>query len=32
VISETLDFYSSSGEIIIADKNYNVLSNLQIKY
>ena len=32
VISETLGFYPASGEIVISDKNYNVLSSLEIKY
>jgi phosphohistidine phosphatase SixA len=32
VMSEILNFYPASGEIVISDKNYNVLSSLEIKY
>ena len=32
VISEVLDVYPSSGEIVISDKNYNVIGNLQFNF
>jgi phosphohistidine phosphatase SixA len=32
VISEVLDFYPSSGEIVISDKDYNVTGNLNFKF
>ena len=32
VISEVLSIYPSSGEIIISDKNYNVIGNLKFEY
>jgi phosphohistidine phosphatase SixA len=32
VISEILDFYPSSGEIVISNKDYKVIGNLKIKY
>ena len=32
VIYETLDYSSSSGEIIISDKNFNMINSIEIKY
>ena len=32
VISELLNVYPSSGEIVISDKNYNVIDSIEIKY
>ena len=32
VISEVLNVYPSSGEIVISDKNYNVISNLNLDF
>ena len=32
VISEILNYYPSSGEIVIADKKLNVVGNFKIKY
>ena len=32
VISEALDYAPSSGEIVITDKNFNILDNIQIDY
>ena len=32
VISEILNVYPSSGEIVISDKNYNVIDSIEIKY
>ena len=32
LISEVLNYNPSSGEIVVSDKNFNVIGNLQIKY
>ena len=32
VISEALDYSSSSGEIVISDKNFNIINSIEIKY
>ena len=32
VISETLNYTPSSGEIIVADKNFKILGNIEIDY
>tara|TARA_B110001452_G_C15083578_1_gene378057 strand:+ start:54 stop:614 length:561 start_codon:yes stop_codon:yes gene_type:complete len=32
VIAEVLNIYPSSGEIVISDKNYNVIGNLKFKF
>ena len=32
LISEVLNYNSSSGEIVVSDKNFNVIGNVQIKY
>ena len=32
VIYETLDYSSSSGEIVISDKNFNMINSIEIKY
>ena len=32
VISEALDYAPSSGEIVIADKNFNKIGSIKIKY
>jgi hypothetical protein len=32
VISELLNYSSSSGEIVISDQNYNIIGNLAISF
>ena len=32
VISEVLDYASSSGEIVVSDKNFNIIGTLEINY
>ena len=32
LISEVLNYNPSSGEIVVSDKNFNVIGNIQIKY
>ena len=32
VISEALDYASSSGEIVVSDKNFNKIGNVEINF